>query len=87
MYAGFTDLSKAFDTIWRIGLLAKILRYEICGKLDSIIKNMYNQVKCCVKNNSSFSQFFQTNLGVEQGEVLCPILSKFIYKRYSRYIW
>ena len=62
----FIDLSKAFDTIRRIGLFAKLLKYEIGGKFYNIIKNMYNRVNCCGKTYSGFSQFFQSNLGVKQ---------------------
>ena len=74
LYACFIDFSKAFDTVWRQGLLLKLLRYGICGKLYGIIKSMYKEVRCCVKTKDALSPFFVSNFGVKQGEILCCLI-------------
>jgi len=40
----------------------------------SIIRSLYKNVKCCVKYNNVFSDFFICKNGLFQGEVLSPIL-------------
>ena len=42
-----------------------------------IIKDMYNEVKVCVKGCNSYSDFFECALGLKQGEVISPILFSF----------
>ena len=39
-----------------------------------IINSMYNNAKSCVRQGSSCSNFFQSNVGVRQGENLSPVL-------------
>ena len=41
LYCCFVDFSKAFDTIWRKGLLAKIKSYGIDGKILNVIGSQY----------------------------------------------
>ena len=38
LYTCFVDFSKAFDTIWRKGLIAKLNSFGIEGKMLNIIK-------------------------------------------------
>ena len=40
----------------------------------TIIRSLYNDVKCCVKYNNVLSYCFMCKNGVFQGEVLSPIL-------------
>ena len=64
----------AFDSIDRCKLWYKITKIGIRGKLLSILKNMYSNVKLCVTLNGLNSDFFRTSVGLMQGEVLSPIL-------------
>ena len=45
----------------------------IKGKLFNLIKNMYNQVQTCVKNNMEFSDYFESHIGLRQGCMLSPL--------------
>ncbi|KAL4233948.1 hypothetical protein ACF0H5_005603 [Mactra antiquata] len=74
LFCAFVDFKKAFDSVWRAGLWAKLFKYNVNGKLFSIIKNLYENVKSCLLINNTKSDFFQCSRGVRQGENLSPIL-------------
>ena len=38
-----------------------------------IFKDMYNQVKTCVRACNSYSDFFECAVGLKQGEVISPL--------------
>ena len=65
---------KCFDTIYRNGLWLKLHKYGIQGKLLRIIRDMYENVKSCVKACSSYSDYFKHAVGLRQGEVMSPLL-------------
>ena len=44
------------------------------GKILNVIKDIYSKAKSCVKSHQGLSRFFQSNIGVRQGENLSPIL-------------
>ena len=70
----FVDFSKAFDSVWRIGLWKKMVENNIKGKFLTLIINMYSNIKSCVSINGEKSPFFACNCGVRQGENLSPVL-------------
>ena len=74
LFCSFIDFSKAFDSVWRVGLWRKLLREDVNGDFFRVIYNIYNNIKSCVSVNSESSSFFMTNCGVRQGDNLSPIL-------------
>lgn len=74
LFCGFIDLKRAFDSVWRSGLLFKIKNFGITGKCYNLIKSMYDSIKSCVSINGVTSRFFPSNIGVRQGENLSPFL-------------
>ena len=86
LFCAYIDFSKAFDSVWRLGMWRKLLNSNIKGTFFLIIQNMYNNIKSCVqavdepyesdKNSSTdkYSDFFTCNIGVRQGENLSPVL-------------
>ena len=74
LYCAFVDFRKAFDSVYLNGLWCKMFKLGINGKLLRIVKNMYSQVKSCVRGCNSYSEFFECAIGLKQGEVLLPIL-------------
>lgn len=74
VYSCFVDLRKAFDTVWREAMSAKIKKYGINGKLYEIIKSMYSTVKYSVKLSTGLTSSFSSNVGVKQGCILSPLL-------------
>uniref|UniRef100_A0A0N7ZBB2 Reverse transcriptase domain-containing protein n=1 Tax=Scylla olivacea TaxID=85551 RepID=A0A0N7ZBB2_SCYOL len=74
LFCLFIDYRKAFDTVWREGLWYKMVKENIGGKVLNVIRNMYLNIKSCVKFNGNKSDTFICNRGVRQGENLSPLL-------------
>ena len=74
LYLCFIDFRKAFDRVWRAGLLLKILNIGIGGKLYNVIKNMYSDNMTSVKLENICSKYFECSVGVRQGDGLSPTL-------------
>ena len=74
LFVCFVDFKKAFDTVWRDGLLLKLLKNRVSCKFVRILRNMYNSLKCCVRLPFGLSQPFPSLTGLRQGCNLSPIL-------------
>ena len=74
LYCSFIDFSKAFDSVWRVGLWTKLLKNGINGIFIRAIYNLYQNIKSCIAYSGSQSSFFQSYCGVRQGENLSPAL-------------
>ena len=70
----FVDYSKAFDSINRAMLWKKLILYGVSGKVRNVLLNMYKSIKSCVMNNGVQSEFFDSHVGLRQGEHLLPLL-------------
>ena len=81
LYCCFVDYRKAFDSANRYKLLFKLARSGITGKLYGIIISMYESLKSSVKFQCQFSQFFDCNIGLMQGEAMSP----FLFSMYINY--
>ncbi len=73
-YIGFIDFAKAFDSVWRKGLLFKLHRAGVKGKMLRMIRQLYSQTSASVRVNGKFTDTFPIELGVRQGGVLSPLL-------------
>ena len=75
VYGCFIDLKKAFDSVWRTGLLYKLTSNNKIGyNLYNVIKNMYKHTEFCVKNKAELSEYLLFDRGVKQGDSLSPNL-------------
>ena len=68
------DFKRAFDSVYRMGLWFKMIKSGIDGKLFQLIRSIYMDVKSCIKSMNSLSDFFKSDIGLLQGEVLSPFL-------------
>ena len=50
----------------------KLLKLGINAKMLRIIRDMYNNVKTCVRSCHSYSDFFECAVGLKHGEVISP---------------
>ena len=66
LFCTFVDYSKAFDSINRATLWKKLIS---CG-----ISNMYKSIKSFAITNVMQSEFFESHVGLRQGENLSPLL-------------
>ena len=65
-------MKEAFDYIYKNALWFKLHECGINLKIVNIIKNVYTNVKSCVRYCNSYSSFL--TVGLRQGEVLSPLM-------------
>ena len=73
-YAGFIDVKKAYDTVWRIGLWKRLWEEGVRGKMWRVVKGMYHIVESAVLVGEESTEWFELQAGVRQGCVMSPIL-------------
>lgn len=74
LYCAFVDYKKAFDTVSRTILWRKLAAQGINGKIFNVIRNLYENAKSCIVVDGNMSDYFETKIGVKQGENLSPLL-------------
>lgn len=74
VFVGFLDSSKAFDTVWRHGLLFKLYNLGVTGKLWTIINDCHSNTSSSIVVNQTQSRWFNVLQGVRQGGVLSTFL-------------
>ena len=63
----------------------KLENKGINGNFLNIIKNIYQNTKCAVKQNGKATKFFKYEKGVQQGNPLSPILFNLFIERHFRF--
>ena len=74
VFCAFIDFKKAFDSINRDLLFYKLLQNKIDGKYYNAIKQMYLNTEACVRINNIYTDWFETESGVKQGDCLSTTL-------------
>lgn len=75
----FVDLSSVYDTVWKDGLLLKLLDVIPCKKLISLIGSMLTNRRIRVYVNNEGSQIRTLNNDLPQGSVLAlPLFNLYI---------
>ena len=74
IHAAFMDVSKAFDSVWRNALWAKLRAHGVKGKLLDAIRSLYKCTNSVVHDGQYRSKPFNTNTGLRQGCPLSPLL-------------
>ena len=76
LFCTFVDYSKAFDSINRAILWKKLIScgIHVSGKVLRVILNMYKSIQSCAMANGMQSEFFESHVGLRQGENLSPLL-------------
>jgi hypothetical protein len=78
LYCAFIDLKRAFNSVYRQGLWYKLISEGYCGRLISIVRNMYEKIKCRIRlHGGKLSDVFVTLMGLQQGAILSPFLFAF----------
>ena len=68
------DISKAFDRIWRAGLIHKFKSYRFSGQIFGLISSFLSSRRLRVVLDGTSSQEYPINAGVPQGSKLGPML-------------
>ena len=73
--ACFVDFKKAFDCVNRDLLWEKLsTRFGLFGNFLTALQALYEDVRCVVDVNQTFTDWFTVNNGVKQGCILSPTL-------------
>ena len=67
------DVAKAYDCLWREGLLHTLLRRGVQGKMLAWIRAFLSDRRACVATRSARSPYLYHETGIPQGSVLSPI--------------
>jgi hypothetical protein len=73
-YAFFLDLRKAYDTVWRDGLMYKLWQAGVRGRLWHYISRLPVLSRKAVRVGGHISEVIEIDLGVAQGDTLSCIL-------------
>ena len=73
-FCAFIDFRKAYDSINRELLWAKLDSTGIYGKLLDAIKSLYVSVASCVRLNNLTTDWFDVTCGLRLGCCLSPLL-------------
>jgi hypothetical protein len=70
----WSDLSAAYDIVWRDRLMLKFMRTVPCAKISNLLNNMLSNRFFQVFLGNQSSRWRRLNNGLPQGSVLAPIL-------------
>ncbi len=71
-FVAYIDFFKCFDIIDRNLLFFKLTEYGVDGKMYKTLKMMYTNTYSCVNVNNKLTEWFKTDNGCRQGDVLSP---------------
>lgn len=74
LVAVFLDIEKAYDMMWRDGLLLKLSSHGVSGRILEWIRNFLEGRTIQVKVGQAFSDEAYIENGTPQGSVISPIL-------------
>ena len=74
LFLCFVDFQKAFDTVFRAGLIYKLIDLNLSTKFIHIVKGMYNYVSASVRTEHGLTTKFPIDVGTRQGCNLSPTL-------------
>ncbi len=74
----FLDFSKAFDMVWHEGLIHKLTKAGLKGKIINYIRDFLTNRKITVGSNNTHSEPQGLDNGTPQGSILSPTLFNFM---------
>lgn len=69
----FLDIEKAFDMVWRKGLMLKLKRFGINGRMYNWIDAFLSERTMQVRVGTQLSNIYQLENGTAQGAMLSPL--------------
>jgi hypothetical protein len=86
-YLLFVDIDKAYDTVWRAGLLWHVWQKGIRGKLFRVLAQMLDDTPCTVMHNGAFSNIIEPDMGWEQGDTLATTMFNVYIDSVLQHVW
>lgn len=72
--AVFFDLEKAYDLMWKDGLLIKLHQMGLRGRVHAWVKEFLTDRRIMVRINGVMSKQYITENGIPQGSIISPLL-------------
>lgn len=70
----FVDVEKAYDSVWRDGLMHKLWDMGITGRMWSWIRNFLTGRSASINMSGVKATVFNIEVGLPQGSVISPLL-------------
>ena len=83
----FLDIEKAYDSVWRPGLLYHLWNKGITGRMFRVLAQMTDNPSSMVMNKASFSAAFQPGMGWEQGDTLATTMFNVHIDAILQHVW
>lgn len=77
----FLDVQKAYDTVWRDGLMHTLWETGVRGRMWRLLHNMYQGTKSSIMLDGRTAGMFELDLGLAQGDTLSPVLFNIFINR------
>lgn len=86
-YLLFVDIKKAYDTVWRAGLLWHLWQKGITGKMFRVLADMLDNTPAMVMHNGAFSRVMSPDMGWEQGDTLATTMFNVFIDSVLSHVW
>jgi hypothetical protein len=86
-YLLFVDIAKAYDTVWREGLLWHLWQMGITGKMFRVLAQMLDDAPSVVMHNGAFSRVMEPDMGWEQGDTLATTMFNIYIDSVLQHVW
>ena len=63
--------------VYRNGIWFKLLNSGVSSKMVNMLQAIYKSVMSCVKVSGHLTDYFESYMGVKQGELLSPLMFTF----------
>ncbi len=83
LYVCFIDVRKAYDLLWRDGLIARLHVVGVRGTMLRVIRHMLNNTSASVLINEAMTEPIGISNGVKQGDNLSPLLFNIFFDSLS----
>jgi hypothetical protein len=74
VFAGFLDVAKAYDCVWRNGMWSRLKEVGVRGKMLKVIMAVYAKNAVGVKVGGVVHEWYEELTGLRQGCVISPLL-------------
>jgi hypothetical protein len=74
VFAGFLDVAKAYDCVWRDGMWARLREIGVRGKMLRVIMALYAKNEVGVRVGGVVHEWYEEMTGLRQGCVVSPLL-------------
>lgn len=72
--AVYFDIERAYDMLWKEGLLIKLSQLGVRGRIWAWVKAFLSERKITVRINGAFSNSYEVENGTPQGSIISPLL-------------